>query len=181
VAVLVLRDVLGFHANEVAEMLDSTVDAITSALKRARATLQRRKPYVQAPVAESPAERSLVAAFARAYQSGDVDALLALLTDDVFISMPPIPLEYRGRDAAARLFTSIFDSGRRVDLVSTRANAQPAFGAYLRHPTGVRPGSALFVLTLAGNRVCAFTRFDSIVFPWFGLPRSLPPARVPAG
>jgi RNA polymerase sigma-70 factor (ECF subfamily) len=96
-----------------------------------------------------------VAEFARAYESGDLDALLALLTDDVFVSMPPIPLEYRGRDAVAQLFGGIFHSGRRVDLVPTRANGQPAFGAYLRARTGTRHGSGLFVLTLTGDRICA--------------------------
>jgi len=112
--------------------------------------------------------------FVRAYQSGDPDALVALLTEDVFVTMPPIPLEYRGRDVAARLFAAIFGSGRRVDLVPTRANGQPAFGAYLHAATGVRHGSGLFVLTLTGDRISAFTRFDSGVLPWFGLPRSLP-------
>jgi SnoaL-like domain len=115
-----------------------------------------------------------VAKFVSAYQSGDVDTLVALFTADIFVSMPPIPLEYRGREVVARLFVSIFRSGRRGDLVPTRANGQPAFGAYLRAPTGIRHGSGLFVLTLAGGRICAFTRFDSSVFPWFGLPRSLP-------
>jgi ketosteroid isomerase-like protein len=76
-----------------------------------------------------------VAKFVRAYESGDLDALVALLTDDIHVSMPPIPLEYQGRDVVARLFASIFRSGRRVDLVPTRANGQPAFGAYLRAPT----------------------------------------------
>jgi hypothetical protein len=74
----------------------------------------------------------------------------------------------------ARLFASIFGSGRRVDLVTTRANGQPAFGAYLRASTGVRHGTGLFVLTLTGDRICAFTRFDNSVLGWFGLPRSLP-------
>jgi RNA polymerase sigma-70 factor (ECF subfamily) len=73
-----------------------------------------------------------------------------------------------------RLFASIFRSGRRVDLVPTRANGQPAFGAYLRASTGIRHGTGLFVLTLTGDRICAFTRFDNSVLPWFGLPRSLP-------
>jgi RNA polymerase sigma-70 factor (TIGR02960 family) len=175
-AVLILRDVLGFHANEVAEMLDSTVESVNSALKRARASLQRRLPATDehGPAPDSPAERALMANFVRAYESGDVDALVGLLTDDVFLSMPPIPLEYEGRDIVARLFASIFSSGRRVDLVPTRANGQPAFGAYLRDSTGIRHGSGLFVLTLAGDRICAFTRFDGSVLPWFGLPRSLP-------
>jgi RNA polymerase sigma-70 factor (ECF subfamily) len=170
VAVLILRDVLGFRADEVAEMLDSTVESVNSALKRARAGL-RREP---APAADPAAERALVASFVRAYESGDLDALVALLTDDVFVSMPPIPLEYQGRDVVARLFASIFGSGRRVDLVPTRANGQPAFGAYLRVPSGVRHGTGLFVLSLSGDRISAFTRFESSVFPWFGLPRSLP-------
>jgi ketosteroid isomerase-like protein len=112
--------------------------------------------------------------FVRAYESGEVGALVALLTTDIFVSMPPIPLEYQGVDAVSRLFTGIFGSGRRVDLVSTRANGQPAFGAYLRAATGIRHSSGVFVLTLAGDRICAFTRFDSSVLPWFGLPRSLP-------
>jgi hypothetical protein len=107
-------------------------------------------------------------------RSGDFDALVALLTDNIHVSMPPIPLEYQGRDAAARLFASIFRSGRRVDLVPTRANGQPAFGAYLRASTGIRHGTGLFALTLTGDRICAFTRFDNSVLPWFGLPRSLP-------
>ena len=177
-AVLIFRDVLGFHANEVADMLDSTVESVNSALKRARARMKRQKEPTDgrapAPAADSPSERSLVAAFVRAYEAGDPDALVAMFTDDVFVSMPPIPLEYRGRDVVAHLFASIFGSGRRVDLVPTRANGQPAFGAYLRAPTGIHHGSGLFVLTVTGDRISAFTRFDSSVLPWFGLPRSLP-------
>jgi RNA polymerase sigma-70 factor (TIGR02960 family) len=177
-AVLILRDVLGFHADEVADMLDSTVDSVNSALKRARASLQIRRPSTAerepAPTSDSPAEQALVAKFVRAYESGDVDALVALFTDEISVSMPPIPLEYQGRDVVTRLFASIFGSGRRVDLVPTRANGQPAFGAYLRAPTGIRHGSGLFVLTLTGDRISAFTRFDNNVLPWFGLPRSLP-------
>ncbi|MGH8839224.1 MAG: sigma-70 family RNA polymerase sigma factor [Jiangellaceae bacterium] len=177
-AVLTLRDVLGFHAHEVADMLDSTVDSVNSALKRARASLQRRRPptaeHRPPPAPDSPSEQALVARFVRAYESGDLDALVALLTDDVFISMPPIPLEYEGRDVVGRLFASIFRSGRRVDLVPTRANGQPAFGAYLRAPNGIRHGTGLLVLTLTGDRICGITRFDNSVLPWFGLPRSLP-------
>jgi hypothetical protein len=115
-----------------------------------------------------------VAKFVSAYESADLDALVALLTDDVFISMPPMPLEYEGRDIAARFCAGIFGSGRRFDLVPTRANGQPAFGAYLRASTGVRHGIGLFVVTLTGDRICAMTRFDNSVLPWFGLPRSLP-------
>ena len=115
-----------------------------------------------------------MANFVRAYESGDVDALVALLTADVCVSMPPIPLEYQGRDAVARFCASIIRR-RTHDLVPTRANGQPAFGTYLRAPTGgIRHGTGLFVLTLTGDRICAMTRFDNSVLPWFGLPRSLP-------
>jgi ketosteroid isomerase-like protein len=111
----------------------------------------------------------------RAYESADLDALLALLTEDVFMSMPPMPFEYEGRDAVARFCASIFGSGVRFDLVPTRANGQPAFGAYLSTRTGgIRHGTGLFVLSLRGNQISAMTRFDKSVLPWFGLPRSLP-------
>jgi RNA polymerase sigma-70 factor (TIGR02960 family) len=177
-AVLVLRDVLGFHAKEVADMLDSTVESVTSALKRARASLQRptsstdgREP---APAADSPSEQALVAEFVHAYESADLDRIVALLTDDVFVSMPPMPLEYEGREVVARFCAGILRPGRRFDLVATRANGQPAFGTYLRAPSGVRHGTGLFVLTLTGDRICAMTRFENSVYPWFGLPHSLP-------
>ena len=139
VAVLILRDVLGFRANEVAGMLDSTVDAVNSALKRARATLRRRRPPRDdrpPPSAGPLAETAVVAEFVRAYESADLDALVALLTDDVFVSMPPMPLEYEGRDVAADFFARMFGAGRRFQLVPTRANGQPAFGAYLRGSGG---------------------------------------------
>jgi RNA polymerase sigma-70 factor (ECF subfamily) len=177
-AVLVLRDVLGFHASEVAGMLDSTVGSVNSALKRARASLQRRWPppadHQPPPAFDSPAEEAIVAEFVRVWESADLDALVALLTDDVFISMPPMPFEYEGRDVVARFCASLFVAGRRFDLVPTRANGQPAFGAYLRTPTGIRHGVGLYVLTLTGDRICALTRFENTVLPWFGLPRSLP-------
>ena len=177
-AVLILRDVLGFHANEVADMLDSTVESVTSALKRARTTMQRRQSAEverePAPASDSPAEDAIVARFVRAWESADLDALVALLTDDVFVSMPPMPFEYEGRDVVARFCASIFDAGRRFDLVPTHANGQPAFGAYLRAPNGISHGTGVYVLTLAGDRICGMTRFENTVLPAFGLPRSLP-------
>jgi RNA polymerase sigma-70 factor (ECF subfamily) len=176
-AVLVLRDVLGFHAAEVADMLDSTVESVNSALKRARASLRRRWSAGDgepAPASGSASEAAIVSSFVAAWGSADVDALAALLTDDVFISMPPMPFEYEGRDAVARFCASIFRAGRRFDLVATRANGQPAFGAYLRSPSGVSHGVGLYVLTLTGSRICAMTRFDNSLLPWFGLPRTLP-------
>ena len=114
-----------------------------------------------------------MARFVRAYEAADLDALIALLTDDVFMSMPPMPLEYEGRDLVGRFCARLFGSGRRFDLVPTRANGQPAFGGLPRGPDGIRHGTGL-VLTLAGDRICAMSRFETSVFPWFGLPRSLP-------
>jgi len=172
-----LRDVLGFHTSEVAGMLDATADSVNSALKRARASLRRRMTTSDReppPAPGSHAERTLVAQFVRAWESGDVDALVALLTADVSVAMPPIPLEYHGRGIVARFFES-FLRRRSHDLVPARANGQPAFGAYLRAATGgTRHGTGLFVLTLSGDRICAMTRFDNTVLPWFGLPQSLP-------
>ena len=112
--------------------------------------------------------------FVSAWESADLDALVALLTDDVFISMPPMPFEYEVRDLVARFCANIFGAGRRFNLVPTRANGQPAFGAYLRAPTGISHGIGVYVLTLTGGRICAMTRFDNKVLPWFELPRSLP-------
>jgi RNA polymerase sigma-70 factor (TIGR02960 family) len=177
-AVLILRDVLGFHAGEVASMLDVTIESVNSALKRARAGLQRRQQsfagHQPPPTAGSPDEDMIVATFATAWESADIDALVALLTDDVFIAMPPEPFGYEGRELVARYCGRQFGAGRRFDLVPTRANGQPAFGAYLRDPSGIRHATALYVLTLAGDRVCAMTRFEASVLRWFGLPRSLP-------
>jgi hypothetical protein len=126
-----------------------------------------------APIPRSPSEDAIVAQFVAAYESSDLDSLVALLTDDVFISMPPLPFEYEGREPAYRFFAGIFGSGRSFDLLQTRANGQPALGAYVRDPTGVSHGVGLFVLTLTGDRICAMTRFENNVLSWFGLPRSL--------
>ena len=178
VAVLVLRDVLGFHASEVAEMLGSTTESVTSALKRARATLEQKlPPGAGRPhrVANTVAEDAIVARFVDAYEAADLDAVVAMLTDDVFISMPPMPFEYEGRNAASRFLGAILRSGRRFRFVRTRANGQPALGAYVLGPDGISHGAGLFVLSIAEDRISAMTRFENSVFPFFGLPRSLLP------
>jgi RNA polymerase sigma-70 factor (ECF subfamily) len=175
-AVLILRDVLGFHAAEVATMLDSSAESVTSALKRARATLEaRRRPAETPPSPDSPAERELVGRLADAFEANDVDAIVALLADDVRLAMPPLPLEYVGRDEAARFYTAVAARPGRRRLVPTRANGQPALAFYSQDFDGGEfVASSLTVLTLAGDRFVALDRFDAAVFPSFGLPRILP-------
>lgn len=177
-AVLVLRNVLGFRASEVADMLTTTTESVTSALKRARATMTHHQSVTSGrhapPLAGSPAEDALVAQFVRAYESSDVDELIALLTDDVFMSMPPMPFEYEGKDVVAQFWRLLFQADRKYRLLPTRANGQPAFGSYVRAADGFFHCTGLFVLTLAGDRICALTRFETTTVPRFGLPRSLP-------
>jgi hypothetical protein len=115
-----------------------------------------------------------VAKFVAAYESSDLDSLVTLMTDDVYISMPPLPFEYVGREPASRFFARLFGLGRTFDLVATRANGQPALGAYVRDSTGISHGIGLFVLTITGDRICAMTRFESTVLRWLGVPPSLP-------
>src|SRR6202030_493006 len=107
-----------------------TLESANSTLKRARASLQRRQPpaagHQPPPAAASPAEDAIVARFTRAWESADLDALVALLTGDVFIAMPPVPFGYEGRDAVARYWARSVGAGRRIDLVPTRASGQPA-------------------------------------------------------
>jgi Sigma-70, region 4 len=124
-ATLVLRDVLGFRTQEVAQMLETSVEAVESALKRARISIRRRRPVIgdPPPAPASAAEEAVTARFVSAYGAADLDALLDLLTDDVFMSMPPIPLEYEGRDALAGFCVAIFAAGRRLELVRTPTRA----------------------------------------------------------
>jgi RNA polymerase sigma-70 factor (TIGR02960 family) len=177
-AVLILRDVLGFRASEVADILESSQESVTSALKRARATLQRRLPpsgqHEPPPPPNSASEQELVERLTLAFETADVDGIVALLTDDVLLSMPPVGLEYQGRELAARFLAAV-THGRTYRVVATGANFQPAFGFYVRDPLAkVTHANGLLVLTLAGSRICAMTRFDNSVLPRFGLPRTLP-------
>ena len=179
-AVLVLRDVLGFQAAEVAEMLESSEASVNSALQRARATLDERgaADRARAPLPRSTRERKLVARFAEAFERDDVDGVIALLTDDAWVTMPPEPYEYQGPAAIARFLRDrvAARAGRGVRLVPTRANGQPAFGHYIQDAHApVGRFSGLLVLTLDGDRIAAITRFgDSGVLGRFGLPRTLP-------
>jgi RNA polymerase sigma-70 factor (ECF subfamily) len=177
-AVLVLRDVLEFPASEVAAMLDASVPSVNSALGRARTSLERNwarwRVQAPAPAPGSPAEHAILARFVHAYETADVAALVALLTDDVFVSMPPMPLEYVGREPATRFFRLLLVPGREYRLVPVRANGGPAFGAYMLRPDGIRHASGLFVVTLSGDSICALTRFEAGEFARFGLPATLP-------
>jgi RNA polymerase sigma-70 factor (ECF subfamily) len=118
-----------------------------------------------------------VASFADAFERGDVSGIVAMLTDDVWLRMPPLPLEYQGRAAAGHLLSVIgFRDERRYRLIPTRANGQPAFGAYLLdRQAQVYRAHGLIVLTLAGDQVSVISRFiDNSVLPHFGFPRTLP-------
>jgi len=193
-AALVLRDVLGYHAAEVAQMLDTTQEAVSSALKRARATVDNhladssgdssggdsssatstRRPARQPDTA---AEHRLVARFTDAMERADLDALIELLVTDVRLSMPPAMLEYHGVESARRLFAAVvFRPGRTYRVVPTRANGQPAFGMYLADPhAGVYHAYTLLVIATAGDRITAITGFhNTTVMTRFGLPRTLP-------
>ena len=178
-AAVILRDVLGFHAREAASILDTSEESVTSALKRARAGLQR----LQAPLAErappppagSAAEKKVVEQLTRAFEAADVAGIVALLTEDAWLTMPPLPMQYQGRELAARFLTATaFRPGWTARLIATAANRQPAFGFYVRDPqTGVWQAVGLLVLSLSGARICAMTRFDAATLPGFGLPPAL--------
>ncbi len=178
-AALVLRDVLGFTTAEVAEMLDTGALSVKGALQRARAALRARLPdadHERAPQPGSYSERRLVGRFADAVESGDIDDLLALLTEDARLTMPPLPLEYQGHTAIGAFLRHREElRGRPLRVVPTRANTQPAFACYLPDTqTAIAHAHALFVLTLEGHQVSAITWFgDKGVFSHFRLPPTL--------
>jgi RNA polymerase sigma-70 factor (ECF subfamily) len=178
-AVLVLRDVLGFRAGEVAEMLETSEASVNSLLRRARDAFETRLPAAgreRAPLPNSKRERDVVGRLATAFEEGDIDGVVALLTDDAWLTMPPEPYEYQGHAAmSAFLSDRAVRRGTPLRLVPTRANGQPAFGCYLPSPqTEIARPYGLLVLTLEGDQVSEMTWFaDSSVFPHFGLPRTL--------
>ncbi len=180
-AVLVLRDVLGFRAAEAAEMLDTTEATINSALLRARSALEVRLPPARerAPAPGSPRERELAEDFADAVEQGDMDRVVALLTDDAWVTMPPDPFEYQGRETIRAFLDHVIarrTAGGRTRLIPTWANAQPAFGHYLAHPgSNIAVGIGMFVLGLEQDGIAAITRFGGAeLVPRFGLPPTLP-------
>jgi RNA polymerase sigma-70 factor (ECF subfamily) len=179
-AVLVLRDVLGYRAGEVADMLDTTEASVNSLLRRARAAFESRLPASgreRAPLPDSQRERATVGLFADAVQAGDTERVVALLTDDAWLTMPPEPFEYQGpATIGAFLQDRAVRRGAPLRLIPTRANNQPAFGCYFRpaHAEIARPYGML-VLTLEGARISAITWFmDTSLLARFGLPRAIP-------
>ena len=178
-AALVLRDVLGYHAAEVAQMLDATQESVQSALKRARATVDSHLADSSSRPARQPdsaAEHRLVARLTDALERADLDALIELLVTDVRFSMPPAMLEYRGIESAQRLLAAVtFRPGRTYRVVPTRANGQPALGLYLADPhASVYRAYSLLVITTTGDHITVITGFNTNVMTRFGLPRTLP-------
>jgi RNA polymerase sigma-70 factor (TIGR02960 family) len=181
-AVLVLRDVLGFSASEVADMLEVSEASVNSALQRARGTLESRTPLgagarERAPLPSSAVERELLAQFAQAFEDGDADRIVTLLTDEALVTMPPDPAEYQGKDAIGKFLRDRFAVivNRPSRLVPTHANGQPAFGYYIGDVhSPIARFTSVIVLTLEGDKISGLTRFgDTGILPAFGLPRVL--------
>lgn len=177
---LVLRDVLGFPAAESAAMLECTVDAANNLLKRARAATNDRVPpnvHDGPPVSGSARERQITATFADAFEQGDVAAIVGLLTQDAWLTMPPLPFEYQGEQAIGHFLRTItfHDTNITTKMIPTYANGQPAFGRYVgTSHTPILHAHSLIVLTLAGDRIRDITGFmDSSLMAGFGLPRTL--------
>ena len=170
-AALVLRDALGFSSEEVAAMLDVTPQSVKSALQRARAAVTERVPELdRAPLPDSPVERELVARFSDAVEAGDTPRIVALLTGNARLTMPPLPLEYAGHEPiAAFLDYRAKVRGAPLELRSTRANGQPAFGCYLHSRAW-----GFLALTLSGEQIAEITAFsDPSLASRFGLPRQI--------
>src|ERR1700733_2852229 len=174
-AALVLRDVLGFPAAEAAGILGTSQAAVNSALIRARAGLRPDQDPHNVPVPKSPAEAAIVDRFVSAFERFDLDELVALLTDDARLTMPPEPAEHLGPRAIAGFLVG-FHMGQDIRLLPTRANGQPALALYLPDPSApIWRASGLIVLTLRGNQIRALTRFGNLgLLARFGFPPTLP-------
>jgi RNA polymerase sigma-70 factor, ECF subfamily len=174
-AVLVLRDVLAWHAVEVAEFLETSTAAVNSSLQRARAELARLAPAEEEfSEPDEPVRRALLDQYAMAFEKADLAALEGLLTQDTRWEMPPIPTWFSGRADVLRLLAAKVPAGegRRI-LVETSANGQPAFAWYVRGRDGVFHAHSLQVLTVTKAGVSAVLAFHlPALFPWFGLPVS---------
>jgi RNA polymerase sigma-70 factor (TIGR02960 family) len=173
-AALILRDVLGFPASEAARILEVTEESLTSALKRARANLRDGAPArPRSRPADRAAEKDLAERLTAAYQAGDVAAIIALFNDDAWLTMPPFPLEYQGRELIGSFLAAVaFRDGRTYRLIETRANGQLAFGAFLTEPLPAdQDANGLIVLAVTSGQIAAMTRFPASVLPRFSLGR----------
>ncbi|HEY8284029.1 MAG TPA: sigma-70 family RNA polymerase sigma factor [Chloroflexota bacterium] len=177
-AALILRDVLGWKATEVAELLDMSVIAVNSALQRARETMKARRPaIVTGAIAPATDERTatLLARYVQAWEATDTPLLATLLRDDAVLTMPPVPSWYRGRAAIGEFFATQFAGQARGSyrLAPTKANGGPAFGLYKQDPAGVYQPMALQVLSITGDQIAeihAFQAIDDRLFTRFSLP-----------
>jgi RNA polymerase sigma-70 factor, ECF subfamily len=178
-AVLILRDVLGWRAAEVAELVGTSTAAVNSALQRARALLDRVAPRPdEVPELTDTEQKELVERYATAFEHADMTALTALLAEDAVWEMPPVPDWFRGRDTIARLIAfrcPLFPDGGRTIL--TGANGQPACALYVPDGTGGYEAHSLMVLTFSGPAVAKVTDFQDLsLFATFGLPLRVPAA-----
>ena len=180
-AVLILRDVLGFSGDEVAAALETTPDAVYSALQRAHKTVDARLPErsQQATLRAlgDDALREIVDAFVGAWERGDIETVAAMLAQDAIIAMPPMPTWYRGHDAVAGfLRRSPLAPGMRWRVVPARASGQLSFGFYLwSDETGRFAAHDIVVLTMQGARIAELTAFlEPEAFRHFGLPGECP-------
>ncbi|MCX4582387.1 RNA polymerase subunit sigma-70 [Streptomyces sp. NBC_01481] len=181
-AVLLLRDVLGYSAAETGAFLEASVASVNSALQRARATLERHRAsgrlHSGGPPPTRALQSTLIERFTAAWQAGDVNGLVTLLSHDALLTMPPYPMAYRGRPAIASFLATVPAGGdlTRITLVPTRANGQPALAAYGRDPSGTKASAyGIMVLTVDDDAIAEITGFtDPSLFALFGLPDHLP-------
>jgi RNA polymerase sigma-70 factor, ECF subfamily len=173
-AVLLLRDVLGWHADEVADALDTTVTAVHSMLRRARRTMAERDTGRDNGAALGESEWQLVARYVDAFQRFDIDALVALLRHDATLSMPPVAGWLRGRADIEQYWRGGGSACRGSRLWRTRANGVPAFGAYRPAPVGGYEPFAIHVLEIADGSITGLHAFlEPRLFPLFELPDHL--------
>jgi RNA polymerase sigma-70 factor (ECF subfamily) len=168
-AVLIFRDVLGWTAPEVADLLESTVASVNSALQRARGTIERHLPAPD-PVVARPAERELLDRYVDAFERDDIDALVALLREDAMLRMPPQP-SVVGAVQVARFFRQVAGRGdlRRFRLTPIRANGRPAAVIHARTQDGELIPHGITVLEIEGERIVAIDAFiDPALLPRFG-------------
>jgi RNA polymerase sigma-70 factor (ECF subfamily) len=158
-AVLILRDVLGWPGQEVADLLDTTLAAVNSALQRARTTVRDGGPAPVRPL--GTVEREIVDGFVRAWHRRDIAGLAALLREDVIMRMPPEPMEVFGRIAVLDFFTTVPAGGRfeTIRLFAARANGQPAVAAYEPDAAGRLIPFGLMVFTVDGPVIATITGF----------------------